>query len=226
MTNMSSNIADLTLEQIEAAMDAECVQHIGHLTLGMGEATLPSAKDGAPVSVSAAQALEAIQRFGGACWVDEGGALVGWSEDGPDDGPDDAWTIQRVQEAMQAEKFIRVGLMILGGGAARVYRADGGECVWLTARQALEALQRARGWCWATSRGELVGLHAEEPTRFVKTAGGQFIQVVRDEFGDDVVLLPDVLDGGVREILFVDAVARALAACDHEPRFDIDRGIV
>ena len=216
----------MSLADVEAAMAAPTYTEVGYLTMGFEQATLPDAADGAPVSVPAEVALEAIQRFGGACWVDEGGALVGWSEDGPDDGPDDAWTIQRVQEAMQAEKFIRVGLMILGGGAARVYRADGGECVWLTARQALEALQRARGWCWATSRGELVGLHAEEPTRFVKTAGGQFIPVVRDEFGDDVVLLPDVLDGGVREILFVDAVARALAACDHEPRFDIDRGIV
>ena len=76
MTNMSSNIADLTLEQIEAAMDAESVQHVGYLAIGHGRATLPSAKDGWPVSVSAETALEALQRYGGHCWVDESGHLA------------------------------------------------------------------------------------------------------------------------------------------------------
>lgn len=82
------------VDWIVEAMYAERQVLIGNLTLGMWRAVLPSAENGAPVAVSAAEAAEAIQRFGGWCWVDERDRLVGWPsglaggpEDGPDDGP-------------------------------------------------------------------------------------------------------------------------------------------
>jgi len=89
-TNLNAN-SSWTIESIEEAMDAESEQTLGHLTLGFGRAVLPSARDGSPVRVSAAEAAEALERFGGHCWVDESDRLVGWPEDGSDgpDGPDD-----------------------------------------------------------------------------------------------------------------------------------------
>ena len=89
-TNLNAN-SSWTIETLEAAIAAEHVQHVGHLALGCGQAVLPSALDGTPVEVSAAEAAEALERFGGHCWVDESDRLVGWPEDGSDgpDGPDD-----------------------------------------------------------------------------------------------------------------------------------------
>ena len=80
------NTKTLTLDQIRGFMDAPDRVEIGHVTLGAGAATLPAAADGAPVSVPAEVALEAIQRYQGECWVDESGHLVGWPED--DSGPE------------------------------------------------------------------------------------------------------------------------------------------
>jgi len=86
-TNLNAN-SRWTIETLEAAIAAEHVQHVGHVTLGAGAATLPAADDGAPVRVSPAQALEAIQRFSGLCWVAQDGGLAGWPEEGPDPEPD------------------------------------------------------------------------------------------------------------------------------------------
>jgi len=77
-----------TLDRVEAAIAADSTTEVGHLTMWGGQATLPDAADGAPVFVSAAQALEAITQHGGLCWVDESGHLVGWPEEGPDPEPD------------------------------------------------------------------------------------------------------------------------------------------
>lgn len=92
---MNANISQWDIDGIEAAIASEQVQHVGHLALGCGRAVLPSAEDGTPVEVSAAEAAEAIERFGGYCWVNESDRLVGWPESGPEDGPDDgpAWRV-------------------------------------------------------------------------------------------------------------------------------------
>ena len=73
---MTTTTTTWSIEALEAAIAAESKINVGHLTLGCGEATLPSAEDGAPVAVSASTALEAITQHGGLCWVDGDGGLT------------------------------------------------------------------------------------------------------------------------------------------------------
>ena len=87
MTN-TTTMTTWSIDTVEAAMAATTYTEVGYMTIGCGQATLPDAADGAPVSVSAAVALEAIRRYQGACWVDGDGHLVGWPGEGPDPEPD------------------------------------------------------------------------------------------------------------------------------------------
>ena len=80
------NNSQWSLDAIEAAMDEYEQVLIGHLALGRGTATLPSALDGTPVEVPLTVAWEAIRHHQGWCWIDDDGRLVGWPEDGPEDG--------------------------------------------------------------------------------------------------------------------------------------------
>jgi len=149
-----------SIDTVEAAMAAPTYTEVGYLTMGFGQATLPDAADGAPVSVPAEVALEAITQHGGLCWVDESGHLVGWPED--DSGPEpaaepvpstlDAWTLQRVQEAMDAPDRVEIGHVTLGAGAATLPDAADGAPVSVSAAVVLEAIQRYQGDCWVAHR--------------------------------------------------------------------------
>jgi len=115
MTNMSSNIADLTLEQIEAAIAAEHKEHVGYLTIGRGRATLPSAKDGWPVSVPVEVALEAIQRYQGHCWVaprPTGGHMLAGAADPVSAEAMPEWLVQEMFGAQFVEEIAARGLVL------------------------------------------------------------------------------------------------------------------
>jgi len=105
----------LTLDQIRGFMDAPDRVEIGHVTLGAGAATLPAAEDGAPVSVPAEVALEAIQRYQGACWVAPrpigGYLLLGWDDPvSPEAIP--GWLTRRVLGEPLAAEIAKRGLTL------------------------------------------------------------------------------------------------------------------
>jgi len=65
-----------SIDTVEAAMAATTYTEVGYMTIGCGQATLPDAADGAPVSVPAEVALAAITQHGGLCWVAQDGGLT------------------------------------------------------------------------------------------------------------------------------------------------------
>lgn len=75
MTNTTTTTT-WTMDAAERAIAADSTTTVGYLTMGYGQATLPSADDGAPVAITAAVALAAITQHGGECWVDGDGHLV------------------------------------------------------------------------------------------------------------------------------------------------------
>jgi len=104
-----------TIEDIEAAIAAEHKEHVGYLAIGHGRATLPSAKDGWPVRVTAAQVLEALQRYQGHCWVaprPTGGYLLVGVDDpvSPEALPE--WLVQRVLGEPLAAEIASRGLVL------------------------------------------------------------------------------------------------------------------
>ena len=76
MTTTNTTTTTWTMDAVVDAIAADGTTTVGYLTMGYGQATLPSADDGAPVAITAAVALSAITQHGGDCWVDGDGHLV------------------------------------------------------------------------------------------------------------------------------------------------------
>jgi len=113
--NKSTKTTTMSLADVVSAIECPTYTEVGYLTLGFGQATLPDAADGAPVSVPAAVALEAIQRYQGECWAispPSGGVrLIG------DDDPVAAeampgWLAQRVLGAPLAQEITQRGMVL------------------------------------------------------------------------------------------------------------------
>jgi len=105
----------MSLADVVSAIECPTYTEVGYMTLGYGQATLPDAADGAPVSVPAEVALEAIQRYQGHCWVASrptgGYLLLG----GDDPVPPEAlpeWLVQRVLGAPLANEIASRGLVL------------------------------------------------------------------------------------------------------------------
>ena len=114
MTN-TTRTTTWSIDTVEAAMAATTYTEVGYMTIGCGQATLPDAADGAPVSVPAEVALEAIQRYQGDCWVAHrptGGYLLLGEDDPVVPEPLPEWLVQRVLSEPLAEEITRRGLVL------------------------------------------------------------------------------------------------------------------
>jgi len=104
-----------SIDTVEAAMAATTYTEVGYLSIGRGRATLPSAKDGWPVSVPVEVALEAIQRYQGHCWVaprPTGGCMLVAAGDPVSPEPLPEWLVQEMFGASFAEEITARGLVL------------------------------------------------------------------------------------------------------------------
>ncbi len=117
-TMTTSKTSMWPLADVVSAINAPTITVVGHLALGRGVATLPDVRDGWPVQVPLCVALEAIQRYGGHCWVaylpslSYGGVRLIGDDDPVSPEALPKLGVQRVLGAPLAEKIAARGLAL------------------------------------------------------------------------------------------------------------------